>query len=185
MASGWRLWKSIRQARLTSSGLRAAGKPEAFLQTSFHERTPMFSPGGRWLAYSSNESGAHEIYVQAFPDKGGKRQISSSGGIYPVWSRNGREIFFRNAEHQVMVASYTVAGDSFLPAKPRVWSEKTLADFSTTRSYDLAPDGKGIVALMPANGAEGQKSQDHLIFLLNFFDERRRRVPSGGSLVYG
>lgn len=105
--------------------------------------------------------------------------------MYPVWSRNGRELFFfRHREKQLMVASYTVDGDSFLPDKPRVWSEKRLANFGTTRSYDLAPDGKRTVALMPAEGAEGQKSPDHLIFLLNFFDELRRRVPSGANRAY-
>ena len=76
------------------AGLRA-GKPEPFLQTPFDERHPSFSPDGRWMAYDSNESGAYQVYVRAFPDKGGKWQISNSGGIYPVWSRNGRELFFR------------------------------------------------------------------------------------------
>ena len=122
--------------------------------------------------------------MQAFPDKSGKQQISSSGGLYPAWSRNGREIFFRDFKGRVMVASYTVDGDSFLPDKPRVWSEKRPAHFSSTRSYDPAPDGKRIVALMPAEGRQGQKSQDHVIFLLNFFDELRRRIPSSEDRVY-
>jgi serine/threonine-protein kinase len=100
--------------------------------------------------------------------------------MYPVWSRNGREIFFRNfkGQGQVMVASYTVNGDSFMVDKARVWSEKRLAHFASTRSYDLAPDGKRIIALMPAEDPEGQTSPDRLIFLLNFFDEVRRRIPS-------
>ena len=166
------------------SGLRA-GKPEAFLQTSFDERTPMFSPDGRWLAYSSNESGDSRVYVQAFPDKRGKQQVSDDGGKGPAWSRNRRELYFwQFGTNQLMVASYKVRGDSFLPDKPRVWSEKRLASFISTRSYDLAPDGKRIVALMPADGPEAQKSQGQLIFLLNFFDEVRRRTPSGGNRVY-
>src|SRR5262249_1352184 len=107
------------------AGLRA-GKPEVFLQTPFDERSPMFSPDGRWLAYISNESGRAEVYVRAFPDKSGKQQISGNGGAYPAWSRNGRELFFYQfgVENRVMVVPYKVQGDSFLPDKPQAWSEK-------------------------------------------------------------
>ena len=63
-----------------------------------------------------------------FPDKGGKWQISNGGGVYPVWSRNGRELFFRTDDNRIMVAAYTVKGDSFVADKPRVWSEKRLAN---------------------------------------------------------
>jgi serine/threonine-protein kinase len=60
-------------------GLRA-GKPEAFLQTQYNELHSSFSPDGRWLAYTSNESGSDQVYVRAFPDTGGKWAISTSGG---------------------------------------------------------------------------------------------------------
>jgi Tol biopolymer transport system component len=157
-----------------ASGLRA-GKPEAFLQTPFDERQGAFSPDGRWLAYSSNESGTYQIYVRAFPDKGGKWQISNSGGVEPVFSRNGRELFFRTEDNKIMVASYAVKGGSFVADRTRVWSEKRLANLGVVPNYDLAPDGKRIAALMPAETAEGQKAQNQVIFLENFFDEVRRR----------
>jgi serine/threonine-protein kinase len=160
-----------------ASGLRA-GKPEAFLQTPFDERQGAFSPDGRWLAYSSNESGTYQIYVRAFPDKGGKWQISNSGGVEPVFSRNGRELFFRTEDNQIMVASYAVKGGSFVADRPRVWSEKRLANLGVVPNYDLAPDGKRIVALMPVETAEGQKAQNQVIFLENFFDEVRRRTAT-------
>jgi serine/threonine-protein kinase len=153
------------------SGLHA-GTPEVFLQTPFDERAPSFSPDGRWLAYSSNEAGPYQVYVRAFPDKGGKWQVSTSGGLQPVWSHTGRELFFRNYNYQAMVAPYTVQGASFRVDKPRLWSDTVLA-----RAFALAPDGKRVVALMSAEDPEGQKPQDHVIFLLNFFDELRRRVP--------
>jgi Tol biopolymer transport system component len=76
-ATGFDLWTVPLGTE--SAGLRA-GKPEAFLQTPADERHPSFSPDGRWTAYSSNESGPVEIYVRAFPDKGGKWQISNGGG---------------------------------------------------------------------------------------------------------
>jgi serine/threonine protein kinase/Tol biopolymer transport system component len=162
---------------IDASGIRA-GKPEPFLQTPFDERHGAFSPDGRWMAYDSNESGAYQVYVRAFPDKGGKWQISNSGGGDPVFSRNGRDLFFRTDDNQIMVASYTVKSNSFVADKPRVWSEKRLANLGVVPNYDLAPDGKRIVALMPVQTAEGQKEQNHVIFLENFFDEVRRRTAT-------
>jgi serine/threonine-protein kinase len=161
----------------SSSGLQA-GKPELFLQAPFHERGPMFSPDGRWIAYQSNESGRYEVYVQAFPDGHGKQKISNDTGQYPAWSPNGRSIFFVS-NRVLMSASYQVRGESFVVEKPRVWFEKKIAGFSSTKSYDPAPDGKSIVALMPADTPE--EPRDRVMFLLNFFDELRRRVPSGAN----
>ncbi len=77
-----------------------------------------------------------------------------------------------------MVASYSVKGDSFVADKASLWSEKRVAGTNPS-SYDVAPDGKRIAALMPVEGAEGQKPQNHLIFLENFFDELRRKAPVG------
>ncbi len=160
------------------AGLRA-GKPESFLQTPADERQPAFSPDGRWLAYVSNESGTYQVYVRAFPDKGGKWQISNAGGAYPKWSSNGHELFFRGEDNRIMVATYAAKADSFVPDKPRVWSDKQLANLGSVgiSNYDLAPDGKRIVALMPVQTGEAQKAQNHVIFLENFFDEVRRKVP--------
>jgi Tol biopolymer transport system component len=59
-----------------------------------------FSPDGRWLAYYQDDSGSWEVYVRAFPDKRGKWQTSNSGGVYPDWSRNGRELFYRTQDNR-------------------------------------------------------------------------------------
>jgi Tol biopolymer transport system component len=161
------------------SGLRA-GKPEVFLQTPFNERHPSFSPDGRWLAYDSNESGSYQVYVRAFPDKGGKWQISNGGALYPAWARNGRELFFRALDNRIMAAGYTVKGDSFAADKPRVWSDKQLADPGVNGiNYALSPDGKRIAALMPAEAPGQEQAQNHVIFLENFLDDLRRRAPAG------
>jgi Tol biopolymer transport system component len=161
-----------------SSGLRA-GRPEAFLEAPADERYPSFSPDGRWMAYSSDESGAPEIYVRAFPNRGGKWQISSGGGAYPMWSRTEHGLFFETVDNRVMVATYAVKGDSFVPDKPRLWSEKRLAGgrSNSIKNVDLAPDGKRVAVLMPADTLESQQAQNHVIFLENFFDELRRKVP--------
>ena len=87
--TGFDLWTVALES--DGGGLRA-GKPEVFLQTPAEEQTPSFSPDGRWLAYASDESGTFQVCVRAFPDKGGKWQISNSGGTWPMWSRDGREL---------------------------------------------------------------------------------------------
>ena len=159
-----------------SSGLRA-GKPKVFLRTPFNERMPMISPNGRWIVYQSNESGTQQIYVLGFPDGHGKRQISVDAGTYPLWSRDGRRLFFwSGVNRRLMVADFEERGDSFIASPPRVWSQQAPVIFSATKSYDPAPDGKSIIGLMPADTPE--QPRDRLIFLLNFFDELRRRAPS-------
>jgi eukaryotic-like serine/threonine-protein kinase len=158
-----------------------AGKPEVFLQMQANDlRSPSFSPDGRWLAYSSDESGTTQIYVRAFPDKGGKWQISNRDGMYPMWSRNGHELFFETLDNRIMVAAYMVKDGSFVAGKPRLWSEKKIrGSVSRLRNVDLAPDGKRFAVLMPVEGPEAQQMQNHVIFLENFSDELRRKVPAG------
>jgi Tol biopolymer transport system component len=133
----------------------------------------MFSPDGRWIAYRCDESGIYQVYVQAFPDKHGRRQISDEAGANPSWPRNGEELFFWS-RGRLMVAAFKSRGDSFVTDKPRVWSEKRPVTFTSTRSYDPAPDGKRVVALMPAETPD--EPTGHWIFLLNLFDELRRRA---------
>jgi serine/threonine-protein kinase len=170
-ATGADIW--TMPVEIGASGLRA-GKSEVFLQSSYHERGPVFSPDGRWLAYMSNESGDYRVYVDAFPNKGAKRQVTPDGTSGPIWSRNGKDLFFvQFRARQLMTIPYKDAGGSFETGKPLVWSRQ-IALFTAARSYDPAPDGKRVIVLMPADAP--QAAHDRLIFLLNFFDELRRRV---------
>src|SRR5207253_3211522 len=127
---------------------------ELFLKTSTAYAFAAFSPVGRWLAYADAEAGQYEVYVRAFPDNGSKVLISNAGGISPVWSRNGRELFYSTVDRRIMVVNYTVRGESFEAQKPRVWSEGLLANTGLASSSDLAPDGKRFVTLMAAEGPE-------------------------------
>ncbi len=134
----------------------------------------MISPDGRWLAYGSDESGTNEIYVRGFPASGGKWQISTGGGDWPVWSKKTQELFYRNRDG-MMVASYTASGGQFQSAKPRLWVEKK----DLSQWFDLAPDGKRFAIVQDA--AAQQRSSTQVTFLLNFFDEINRRVPPAGT----
>jgi serine/threonine protein kinase/Tol biopolymer transport system component len=161
-----------------------AGKPELFERTSFGNRGATFSPDGRWLAYSSNESGSSQVYVRAFPDKGGHWQLSSNGGTSPIFSRNAKDLFFFDIpDDRIMVASYSVKGDSFVAEKPRVWSGQSVAltlSGATGAQYDLAPGDKRIAVTTDAGGST-QKDAGHVIFLENFVDELQRKVPLNGN----
>ncbi len=99
-----------------------------------------------------------------------------------MWSRSGRELFFETLDNHVIVAAYTVKGDSFVADKPRAWSEKQIGTggpLGGVLNFALPPDDKRIAALMPVETAEGQKAQSHVIFLMNFSDELQRKVPVG------
>src|SRR6202521_6104920 len=107
------------------------GKPELFLRTPFNERDGVFSPDGRWIAYTSNESGTRELYVRPFPGPGGKWQISDGGALYPRWPASGRTLFYESpAADRIMAADYISTGDSFSASKPRVWASLQMMDAS-------------------------------------------------------
>jgi serine/threonine-protein kinase len=155
-----------------------AGKPELFLRTPADEVTPMFSPDGRWIAYESDESGIEEIYVRPFPGgQAGKWQISTGGGLFPIWSNNGRELFYETPDNHIMVVDYRVNGDSFVPGKPRFWSEKQIFRGSLS-NLALAPDGKRFAVFPTPEDTGPGKGSVHVTFLLNFLDELRRQIPS-------
>ncbi len=153
-----------------------AGKMEVFLKTPAREGHPAISPDGRWLAYFSDDSGNSQIYVRAFPDTGERWAVSSEGGLYPTWSRAAHELFFRTPDNRVMEANYRIEGKSFHAEKPRLWTPKRLANVGQWRNFDLAPDGKRIVALLPAEGGEQQAAHAEVIFLENFSTELRRLI---------
>jgi hypothetical protein len=153
------------------------GVPEVFLSTPANESAPVFSPDGKWIAYNSNESGRVEVYVRPFHRPGNKEQVSTDGaGFVPAWSRTRPEIFYPSLDNRLMVASYTVEGDSFKADKPRVWSPRRFMLRPRLRSFDLHPDGERFV-LAAAPDTENTAKQDKLVLVFNFFDELRRLEP--------
>jgi serine/threonine-protein kinase len=159
----------------SSSGQLRAGQPELFRKLPSGNPFPSFSPDGRWIAYASAESGVYEVYVRAFPDDGRQWPISTGGGNFPVWSRTAKELFYRTEDQFLMVVSYS-AGDGFEAARPRLWSPKRLFNTGLVQNFDLAPDGRRFAALMLREDPEQRDTQSHVMLVLNFFDEVRRRV---------
>jgi dipeptidyl aminopeptidase/acylaminoacyl peptidase len=157
------------------------GEPRVFLNSPYDEMSPAFSPDGRWLAYASNESGNYEVYVRPFPGPGGKWQISTGGGQFPKWSRNGKELFYRTQDSKLMVAAYTASGDSFVAGKPQLWSPGQFINFVNLGpfyNFDLHPDGKRFAVVKTPGPGEGTPV-NKVTFIFNFFDELRRKVPGG------
>ena len=95
-------------------------KPVPIANSPFIEQSAQFSPDGRWVAYSSNESGSPETYVVSFPAGSGKWQVSTAGGFWPRWRRDGRELFFVTTEGQMMAAGINASGAAFEAALPVV-----------------------------------------------------------------
>ena len=93
-------------------------QPSLFLQTPFTETNGRFSPDGRWIAYTSDDQGRNEVYVQTFPASGGKWQISTSGGEQPWWRSDGKELYYLSADGKLMAVEVKPGG-SFAAGAPR------------------------------------------------------------------
>jgi serine/threonine-protein kinase len=162
---------------LTSTGTEIqAGTPARFLGTSAMEAYPAFSPDGRWIAYASNESGPYEVYVRRFPDDGTKAvQVSGGGGSIPHWSKREQEIVYRTEDNRLMVTSYRIDGNRFIADSRQAWTSEPLADTGVLPNFDLTPDGKHVVALMPAGPASDRQAENHVTVVVNVFEELRQR----------
>jgi eukaryotic-like serine/threonine-protein kinase len=150
--------------------LKIGGDRTPVLRSTSDERDPDFSRDGQWFAYSSNESGRAEVYVQHFPPTGRKWAVSLDGGTFPRWSSAGNELFFRN-HRQVLVARVNTRPTPSI-AKPEVLFEGPFA-----AGYDVAPDGKRFVMLR-----ENDRAQEVTLgVVLNWSADVARRPASRGQ----
>jgi hypothetical protein len=145
------------------------GKQHRVHETKSLEFDGQVSPDGKWLAYGSGESGSEEIYVQPFPTPGGKVRVSTDGGGYPRWSKDGRELFYTTGAKVMSVEVQMTP--QFRAGIPRELF--TLADRAGL--WDVAPDGKRfLLEQIPAD-----QGPHTLQGVVNWFEELRRRVPVG------
>ena len=149
-------------------------KAVPFLRTPFYEIGSL-SPDGRWMAYTSNESGRPEVYVQPYPGPGGKWQISTDGGMDVRWSANGRELTYRNGDK--MMAVDITTQPAFSAGKPKMLFEGPYTPSSPNFSYyDVSADGQRFLMLKPVEQAQGVTQ---INVVQNWFEELKRRVPAG------
>jgi Tol biopolymer transport system component len=136
--------------------------------------TPVFSPDGRWIAYTSVEAGLNQVFVQPVPMTGAKYQVSKKGGHHPLWSPDGRELVYDVTAGLSETVSVTF-DPTFSIGQPRVWPRGSMlfAGGSSPRPVDMAPDGRilGAVAL----GDSPQAPDIHVV--LNWVDELKKRLP--------
>jgi Tol biopolymer transport system component len=157
-------------------------QPQVFLNSPFFESSPAFSQDARWLAYSSDDTGANEIYVRAFPGPGGKYQVSNGGGVDPIWSKDGKQLLYRTLRepYKMMIANFRIVNGAFQNDKPQEWSPGTIENRGyTTWSSDLSPDGKRFVVLKaPEVAANSAVKNDKFVLILNAFDDLRRKTSA-------
>ncbi len=175
----------------TLSGPAGSAAPQPFLKTQHDEDSAAFSPDGRWIAYASMESGQHQVYVRpravsgapsGAPSGPGKWQVSTDGGRFPRWTAGGRELVYRLPDRLMAVAIEPGGAPSgpFRPGTP-----KELFRYAFTQSfggnspgYDASADGKRFVVIQSVAESSAAASEVH--FVLEWFEDIRRRVRAGG-----
>jgi hypothetical protein len=116
-------------------------KPVPFLVRPFIDVQAKISPDGRWIAYSSNESGRHEVYVQDFPKPTAKWRVSTEGGGEPMWRADGKEIFFLSGR-TIMAADVRTDAPAFWTGVPRRLFETNVDRAPVRNRYVVSPDGQ-------------------------------------------
>src|SRR5688572_3450763 len=151
--------------------------PKPLLAERYSESNGVISPDGLWLAYQSNESGRDEIYVRPFPDvNSGRWQVSSDGGTRPLWSRDGRELFYYLPPGVIMAAPIR-PGSSFTPGTPTVVLKGTYLSPQTGRMYDVSPDGRRFLLIKESRGEGAALPPPQLIVVQHWLEELKRLVP--------
>jgi eukaryotic-like serine/threonine-protein kinase len=148
--------------------------PYRFLELpTSREEAPAISPDGRWLAYGSNLSGQYEVYLNGFPDPGRRRKISVDGGHSPVWSPDGRELFYRVDNGLVGAALSTTNGVEVLSRT--LLFEGTYSPWPYHAEYDVAPDGRHFITVR-----RGEVVEDgQLVTVLNWSMEIQQAMEGG------
>ena len=151
--------------------------------SGIRERSPAYSPDGKWVAYDTYETGRQEVYVCPFPGPGGIIPISTEGGDEPIWSPDGKELFYRCGNKMMAVAIEFVTNETEPELKAGIPRELFKGQFFRANvesvaglSYDLDSDGRFI---MIQEDEESSTAEIHVV--LNWFEELKRLVPVNGK----
>jgi hypothetical protein len=153
-------------------------RPKPFLTSQVMKGSGRFSPDGKWIAYCSAESGRPEVYVQPWPGPGPKIQISSEGGTDPIWSRDGRELFYRNG-NRMMVVTMTLQ-PTLRASKPELLWEGHYSHGmgnscgmpgTSSANYDVTADGRRFL-MIKDNDQDAVSTR--VVVVVNFAEELKR-----------
>ena len=168
----YRLGSAAGNRDIYAMRLDADSVETALATAEFGERAAVVSPDGQWFAYVSDESGRDEVYVRPFPNAGdGRWQVSTAGGLEPMWAHNGRELFYRNSADELVLVEVTTE-PTFGVGQQRVLFSAAdyLSDFNHVL-YDLTPDDQRFVMLRETEATTGE-----LIWVQNWFEELKEKV---------
>jgi serine/threonine protein kinase/Tol biopolymer transport system component len=155
----------------TPTGEWKPGATRALLGSASSELNGKFSPDGKWLAYTSDESGRTEVYVQPFPGPGGRWQVSAEGAEWIEWKENG-QLFYGRSEEVVMIVPHHVEGSTFVAEKPRMWMRIPPG----VTWVDPALDGTRAVVIRSED-----PRRESMVVLVNFFEHLRRAAGLTGQ----
>ena len=140
----------------------------------FKRRELRWLPNGKWVAYSSNESGGNQIYVRPFPPgDAGRWQVSTDEGVAPLWSRDGRELLYVGPRG--MMAAPVETEPSFRTGNPELLFSTDAYLIDARRPYDISPDSQRFL-MLKESGENPDAAQIHVV--LNWFTELERLVPT-------
>jgi Tol biopolymer transport system component len=146
--------------------------PIPLVATKFTEFSPAISPDGRWLAYSSNESGRYETYVVPFPNTNAAKWIVSTlGGTEPRWSHRGNELFYRDGAGNMVAAAVTTNPVFSVTGSTILFSASRFGAFEASPQYDVSADDRRFLMLRPLEGSVS----DRLIVVENWFEELKAK----------
>jgi len=144
-------------------------KPYPFLATEFEELQACFSPDGHWVAYTSNVTGRYEVYVQTFPQSGGKWLISTGGGAQPRWRSDGKELFYIAPDKTLMAVDVNAAA-TFETSAPKPLFPTQVSGYNAPNRYVVTADGQRFLISSPA----GETNQAPITVFLNWTGRLKR-----------
>jgi serine/threonine-protein kinase len=157
----------------------AVGTPQPLINTRFDEFHPVISPSGRWLAYSSDESGRAEIYIKPYPGPGGAIPVTTDGGREPVWDPSEKELYYRDDNGDKLFKVSILTEPAVQVGSPELLFEgRFFGSSNWGRNYDISPQGDFFILI-----EEGEmQSAAQINVVLNWFEELKRLVPTGKDL---
>jgi len=159
---------------LRPDGLR---RPYPLVATRAVERSPSFSPDGRWFAYSSDAGKGAQIFIRRFDQSSPPRQISTAGGISPMWSRDGKRVYYLDPSHTLMEVAYDEEHQSTGPPRGLFSTNSSDPHDWWTRGYSVAPDGRFLMI----RDVAGQSGASQIHVIVNWVQELKGLAPVPGG----
>src|SRR6185436_19394325 len=150
------------------------GTAKDLLASPYPEYNARLSHDGKWLAYVSEESGRAEVYVQPYPGLNARVPVSTAGGREPVWSRDGRKLFFRSADNVMEAAIASLSPLEFATPKALFHDTFTRTQGNLHTHFDVAPDGRFLMIDSPKQAVVGRQEVQ---IILNWAEELKRIAP--------